>query len=329
MAEQSTRMTVKIYAIIVLYKIAAQDSVSYQSLQVAIGNAPNNTVVQIAFYDNTPGRQLALDLPQGVRWDSRGQNEGLAGPYNRALRQASEEGFHWLLTLDQDTSLPADFISKLSTTLEFVTSLNHVAAVVPRIYDKHRLISPNGLSLGMLPKFLPEDFVGVSLLGSTSAINSASTVRISSVQAAGGYDPNFPLDYCDAVMYHRLNAAGFRVFVMGQVRVEHELSVLDMKRRVSPQRYESILGAESAFWDECMGSMANLSLLLRYFYRIFLKLWQTGGSPAYAFANLRFLGRRIFYSQKRRRQLWDQEVQKTFALFDRTAENIRPSQSNL
>ena len=312
MVESRNPLPVRIYAIIVLYKLAAKDSASYHTLRAAIHHATDSAIVQMAFNDNTPGERRAEDLPAGIRWDSRGQNEGLAVPYNRSLAQAKSEGFDWLLTLDQDTSLPLDFISKLASTLEFVAPLSHVAAVVPRIYDKARLISPMGLSLGMLPKFLPEDFIGTSILESTTAINSASTVRISSVQAAGGYDPRFPLDYCDAVMYHRLHSAKFRIFVMGQVRVEHELSVLDMTRRVTPRRYESILGAESAYWDECMGGIADASLLLRYSYRIFLKLWQTGGSVSFALANLRFLGRRIFYSRKRRRQLWDQAVKRDF-----------------
>ena len=302
----------RIYAVIVLYKLAAKDSVSYQTLQASIDHACNKAFTKISFYDNTPGNPASGDLPADIRWESFGENRGLAVPYNDAIELAQEEGFDWLLTLDQDTSLPIDFISKLSSTIEFVTPLSRIAAIVPRIYDKNRLISPNGLLYDIFPTFLPDEFTGVSLMGSTSAINSASTVRISALRAVGGYDPRFPLDYCDAVMYHRLNKANFRVFVAGQIRVEHELSVLDMKRRVTPQRYESILGAESAFWDECMGFVAHISLLLRYCHRIFYKLWQTGGSLSYGKANLRFFFRRVLYSRSHRRKLWDQEVKRNF-----------------
>jgi GT2 family glycosyltransferase len=313
LAEPHNTAPVRIYAVIVLYKLAAKDSVSYHTLQAAIDYASAETVTQIAFYDNTPGGQPGDDLPKEIRRESYGENRGLAIPYNHAMEAAHQDGFDWLLTLDQDTSLPIDFISKLRSTLEFVTPLTQVAAVVPRIYDGDRLISPNGLLFDIFPRFLPDDFIGVSLLSSTSAINSASTVRISALQAVGGYDPRFPLDYCDAIMYHRLHAAKFRIFVAGQIRVEHELSVLDMKNRVTPPRYESILGAESAFWDECMGVVADVSLLLRYLYRIFYKLWQTGGSFAYGNANLRYFCRRVFYSRKHRRKLWDEAVKRDFS----------------
>ena len=38
------------------------------------------------------------------------RNEGIAGAYNYALRRAKREGFAWMLTLDQDTQLPPEFL---------------------------------------------------------------------------------------------------------------------------------------------------------------------------------------------------------------------------
>ena len=304
-------VTVRILAVIVLYKTAPKDSVSFRTLQAAMTHAvPGNTLVKIFFYDNTPGGQAAESFPDGIYYDSHGENRGLADAYNRATEIAHCEGFDWLLTLDQDTSLPVDFVSKLGATAEFITPLEYIAAIVPRISDKGRVISPNALTFGIFPNFFPAEFIGVSLDKTTSAVNSASTLRVRALKSIGGYDPRFWLDYSDAVMYQRLQRKGMRVFVAGNILVEHELSVLDMKNRVSRDRYEDILGAESAFWDEYMGGVAGLALLLRFLYRLCYKLWRTGGSPPYFIISLRFLCRRLLYTRKRRTAAWEQSVRR-------------------
>jgi GT2 family glycosyltransferase len=305
----------KLFAVIVLYKVIPQDSVSYQSLLAAMECVPPSSMeIEILFYDNTPGGQNIGSLPEGVRWESHGENNGLAIAYNRALEMAADGGYEWLLTLDQDTSLPTDFLSKLGPAIDFVTPLSQVASIVPKIFDKARLISPNGLRWDIFPTFFPSDFVGISLEPSTSAINSASTLRVSALRAIGGYDLRFPLDYCDAVMYRRLYAKNLRIFILGTIRVDHELSVLDMAARVTLERYASILGAESVFWDEYISKTAAVSLFFRYLYRIGYKLWQTGGSFSYVRISLRFFGRRIFYSRRRRMLDWEQSVKRPFVL---------------
>lgn len=300
----------KILAVIALYKIAPLDSVSFQTLQASVQQARQPSAVKIFFYDNTPGGQPLVAVPGGTTYESHDENRGLAVAYNRALEIAGQEGFDWLLTLDQDTSLPLDFVTKLDAATAFALPIAQVGAIVPRITDKGRVISPNALSSRMFPKFFPGDFVGVALEKTTSAVNSASTLRVSALKAIGGYDPRFWLDYSDAIMYYRLQKTGFRVFVAGNIRVEHELSVLDMKNRVSYERYEDILGAESAFWDECMGSVAGPALLLRFSYRLFYKFWRTGGTLPYFRISLRFLMRRMFCSRRRRMELWQQSVQR-------------------
>lgn len=316
MDESLSTLPVRILVVIVLYKIAPTASISFQTLQAAQRRAASGKVsVKTVFYDNTPGGQALEKLPEGITYESHNENKGLAVAYNRALEIACEEGFDWLLTLDQDTSLPDDFLDKLSDAVAYVTPLSRVAAVVPRITDKGRVISPNALSFKLFPKFFPADFIGISL-ERTSAVNSASTVRVSSLKMIGGYDPRFWLDYSDAVMFHRLHCKGLRIFIAGNIRVEHELSVLNMAERVTLERYEDILGAESAFWDECMGQIAGVALFLRFAYRILFKFWTTGASLPYFKISVRFFCRRLFFSRKHRTELWEHSFEKRFVLPD-------------
>ena len=303
----------RILAVIVLYKTAPGDSASFRTLRASIEESPDPSLVKMFFYDNTPGGQPEAKIPEGTSCESHAKNSGLATAYNRALAIALEEGYDWLLTLDQDTSLPLDFVTQLSVATSYALTLPTVGAVVPQIRDRQRLISPMVLRLRMLPKFIAEEFVGIALDPTISAVNSAAAVRVSALKSIGGYDPRFTLDYSDAVMFSRLQKNGFRLFVAGNIRVQHELSVMDMKNRVSYERYEDILGAESAFWDECMGGVAGLALLLRFSYRALYKFWRTGGSFAYVKISARYFWRRLAYSRERRMELWQESLRRRFS----------------
>jgi GT2 family glycosyltransferase len=315
----------KILAVIVLYKMAPRESESFISLQRALQSGGDASRWKVMFFDNTPGGQAHLVVPESAMYESDGRNRGLAAAYNRAIEVAGENDCEWLLTLDQDTSLGADFTEKIEAAVTYTASIPVVAAVVPRITDGGRIISPNALSLKMFPKFFPPEFVGVALDSTTSAVNSASVLRVSALEAMGGYDLRFWLDYSDAVMYRRLQKCGYRIFVAGNIDVEHELSVLKMKERVSVERYEDILGAESAFWDEYMGRVALPALMLRFAYRMLYKFGRTGGTFPFFLVTIRFALRRIFYSRSRRLQLWQESVQKKLATLDRPtlAESVR------
>lgn len=309
LVESANLFPVRVLAVIVLYEQTPQDSVSFQTLDAAIKHArPGKLSLKTFFYDNTPGGQASSKYPDKSSYEAPGENRGIAEAYNRAIEIAYQEGFDWLLTLDQDTKLPIDFLDNLADTVAFVTPLKKVAAVAPLLYDKTRLISPSAGPYATSPKQFSEEFIGISMEKSTWALNSASTVRVSALRSIGGYDSRFWMDYSDAVMYHRLESNGMRVFVAGNIRVEHELSVLDMKNRVSPARYEAILGAESAYFDECMGRTANRQLLVKSIYRSFYKFWGRGGNRAYSKIACRFLYRRLFYSRKRRMETWEHSV---------------------
>jgi len=309
LVESFNSVPIRMLAVIVLYRMDPQDSISFQTLEAARKNAPAGKLsLKLFFYDNTPGGQTSAESPEGSSYESPGENRGLAAAYNRALEIAHQEGYDWLLTLDQDTQLPIDFLSKIGDTAAFVSTLKQVAVIVPTIYDSGVLISPNAGSYTAFPKKFPEGFVGISLENSTSAVNSASMFKVSALRSVGGYDPRFWLDYSDAVMYHRLQSNGLRVFVAGNICVEHELSVQDMKHRVPLERYEAILGAESAYCDECMGRAADVQLLVKFLYRSFYKFWGRGGSLAYSRIAFRFLCRRLFYTRKHRMETWERSV---------------------
>jgi len=109
--------------------------------------------------------------------------------------------------------------------------MHDVAAIAPCISSDGRALSPFTLmKRWTLTKNIPDWFVGIPL-EDVYAVNSASTIKVSALRAVGGYDPRFNLDFSDLAIYHLLHCQGLSVFVAGNIHVEHEVSVYDMRNR--------------------------------------------------------------------------------------------------
>jgi GT2 family glycosyltransferase len=297
--------------VVVLYRSTPAKSRSLESLLEAVAHLSSGLVdLKILLYDNTPGGQDPGSLPASIDYKSDIQNSGLAAAYNYALERAHEGGFEWLLTLDQDTSLPADFLVKLCPAAAYAASLDSVAAIVPCLFGGGRAMSPWVRKWYWIrPTRLPEGFIGL-VRGSVFAANSASTLRVRALRAIGGYDPRFYLWASDLVLYSRLHQRGFRIFVSGNIHVEHEASILDLKHRSTPQRYEDMLRADEAFYDEFAGRADRAVLLLMTFHRMVFRIWTTGGGFAHFKIALRFLCRGLFCTQRHRMASWSRFVER-------------------
>ncbi len=169
-------------------------------------------------WDNSPEPEGARDLPEGVHYFTDESNSGLATAYNRALAWASEHGSEWLLTLDQDTAVPADFFVKMAAAAQASTRYAGIGAIVPQIAAGERRLSPNYFQFGAIPRWYRTGYVGVP--GEpVFAFNSGAMLRVEALQQAGGYDPRFWLDNSDAMIFSKLHEHGKRVYVAGDIQV--------------------------------------------------------------------------------------------------------------
>ncbi len=260
--ETRTTVPLTILAIIVIYRRLPMESSSLITLIESAKQAAGlNLRLKWMIADNTPGGQAISDLPAGGTYRAYPENPGLALPYNDALAVAAAEGYDWLLTLDQDTDLPGEFIASMARAAQAYADDQTVAAVVPRIEDVGRLISPFHFSRGFLPKVLPASAHGIAP-PHTSALNSASLLRVGSLLQLGGYDPGFPLHNSDTRLYKRLDDAGKRVAI-ADVTVQHELSILRRAERMSPERYRLMLRDECRFWDLHMDWLGRTERMVR------------------------------------------------------------------
>ena len=301
MSNSVNQSPARIFAVIALYKMQPNDSTALRTLLEAVSGVRAGEVeIKILLYDNTPGGQSVGAVPRGIQYIANPANGALAAACNYGLQKAHEAGFEWLLTLNQDTTLPNDFLRKLCDAIKSAAALPDVAGVVPSISSEGRTASP--FTVGKywtFTKHIPQGFVGIPE-GDVFAANSVSTIKVSALRAIGGFDPRFPLDMIDFDVDYRLHRQGLRFFVAGNIHVELELSNLDLRNRSSAARYEDYLGAEELFCDEYLGRGTSVAVVIKLIYRLAYKLRRNGGSLPYYKIAFTFLCRRLFYSRKHR-----------------------------
>lgn len=290
-------------AVIVLYRIAPADSPAFRSVMAARhALSPEIGQVRVLLWDNSPNREAGKNLPERVDYFGDESNSGLATAYNRALEWAELHSSDWLLTLDQDTAVPPDFFQKMASAARASTQFAGIGAIVPQIAAAGKQLSPNWFQFGAIPRWFYPGYIGVPS-EPVFAFNSGAMLSVAALKQVGGYDLRFWLDDSDAMIFSKLHEHGKRVYVAGDIQVEHEFSMKDMQRRMSPERYRNALLAETAFWDLRMNRAAGWERTLRLIVRIF-KHWIRGDSADLRRITWQALIRRLFTSRRRRIEQW-------------------------
>lgn len=255
-----------ILTIVVLYKRTPENSETVQSLTSEFRRNPGMAdQIGLLIWDNSPDPVVdpQMQIPAIYRGD--GENVGVAGAYDGGMRMAIASGCEWLLLLDQDTSIPAGFVSRLSEISREMQRRNDIAAIVPILMNGDEVSSPY-VQGWFRRKAIHPPFRGTPA-GLLLAHNSGAMVRITALREIGGFDLDFWLDYSDIVLFDRLQRSGRKIFVAGDVQAQHSISISDYDSLVSPERYRNILAAESSYWDVYRAmpfrALHSLRLLIR------------------------------------------------------------------
>jgi GT2 family glycosyltransferase len=302
--ERSTpRLITRLLAVVVIYKMKPRDSSTLQTLIATAANTSSDELdLKIVVWDNTPGGQDIGELPDGISYEPAPHNPGLAQAYNQVLGLAEAEGYEWLLTLDQDSSLPANFLAKVANLTRELTSVETVGAIVPQVIADGRIVSPFQFLFSSVPRWFPKGFVGISKKAAYAA-NSGATLRVRALREIGGYDSMFPLDLSDTNLFHRLHDSGKSVFIAGDLLLHHDFALLNKKARMSKERYKASLLDDCAFWDIYMGPTARFERIVRLSGRVCKDLSTSKGSGFWKLT-LSELTRRLLTSRKERIAGW-------------------------
>jgi GT2 family glycosyltransferase len=225
------------------------------------------SLLSLLVYDNSlEAHRVDNDLAHHYVHDP--ENGGLAAAYNYALAYAEENGYAWLLLLDQDTMLTSEFFAELIACTDTLQAADKVAAIVPKLMVRGVILSPAEHFVDFLRhqfrnavKTLARDDAGIQH-GRISAYNSGSTLRVTALRAIGGFPGEFWLDYLDHAVFHALTASGYRIYVLRTV-LQHELAESDLNARPT-WRFRNVLKAQSLFVQRAGG------LSDRLLYRLWL-----------------------------------------------------------
>lgn len=244
-----------VLAVMVLYRMHAEESPAYRSLQeLRRSDERIASGLPLLLWDNSPVPQTApASLYHETPYDYFCQdtrNPGLGAAYSEGLRMATKQRIPWLLLLDQDTEVTAGYLQELFRAV--ADAGPGVDALVPRLLQAGSPVSP------LLPRQVGPPtvyhgpagvFTGSDSRTKLQAFNSGACLRVSALQKIGGFDHRFPLDYLDHATFAALQRAGSLVFVL-DAALSHSLSTNTGLRSTPAQRarQRSILSAERRFY---------------------------------------------------------------------------------
>lgn len=247
-AHEVVSTSIHIMAVLVLYRCAPEDSACWKSLNLQLKELPEALQVSLLLCENEAGPDRALSLPNWCEYLPVAENAGLAWAYNAGLEKALQNGSTWLLTLDQDTVLPADFVRQMGARVAALDGRQDIAAIVPELMSTSGEVYSPFLAKTGYESALPAGFRGVAR-GDVRAFNSGALVRVSWLKDNGGYNSIFWLDFLDHALFRSIGKSGSRVWVAGDIRVEHHLSLAEDRSSMSEARFQNFLEAEAASLD--------------------------------------------------------------------------------
>ncbi len=316
---------VRILAVLVLYRCSLLESKTWQSLMSQVeAESQSDTGFRLLICINgasTDGPGAADEpafpqsMPAWVRIVSVSKNAGLAWAYDYALALAGREGAGWLLTLDQDTELPADFLIRMQAKAGELDGRRGIGAIVPR------LTSEAGKPLSPVIAGLQEQAVSIQVPGvvdgDVRAYNSGALMRVAALQAIGGYDRRFWLDYLDHAIFRALHAGGYEVWIESSLVLRHQLSLDAGRETMGEERFRNFAMAEAAFQDLHAGRMTRGLYLLRLMLRAVNQ--KRRGDPAHFFrTTVGLIGERLLLSRQERTHRWEASLAGVLAVPDVT-----------
>jgi GT2 family glycosyltransferase len=293
---------VKFYAVIVLYRRELQQSQTWRTLVPLVEKLAGSPVFSLLICENEPPEAADVELPKWAERLSRADNGGLAWAYNAGLQRAIATGAQWLLTLDQDTHLPTDFLEKMTSNVSALSKRQEIAAIVPQLISvTGEVYSPFFAKLGR-ERAVSRGFTGIGR-GDLRAFNSAALLRVSWLEKIGGYPSLFWLDFLDHATFRSLREAGGEIWIDGQLQLEHHLSLKEERHSMNEPRIAKFLQAESGVVD-LYGSFLDRWL---YTARLPLRLgnqWRRGDNQFFLKQTKLLLLQRLTTRRRQRLAAW-------------------------
>jgi hypothetical protein len=234
---------------VVLYRTVPQESETVRGVVSALrSSADLRAAYELLLWDNTPEALAApprLDVP--CQYQHATTNNGVAGAFNGAMDVCINNGYQWMLMLDQDTEVTSEYLMGMLHHRDTIGADSRIAAIAPLLFHGDFQLSPQQVlrfrHAPVTPK--PARILG----GEAFAANSGVLIRVAALSAIGGYSVDFWLDHSDMYVFHQLHLQGKAIYLATDLHLQHSMTMLDYDGQMTPERYDNFLHAEQAFLD--------------------------------------------------------------------------------
>lgn len=168
---------------------------------------------QLYVYDNSEKSHKDLFKNYDkVKYLSQNENMGIAYALNAGAKQALQDGYEWLLTMDQDSRYEQNELQKLIDYIEVHET------------EKIGLISPwHVIKTGVQKTTEGEEDV-------IEVMTSGNIVSLKAYQAVGGWKDWMFIDSVDIEFCMNLNVHGYRVIRLNYAELQHNLGNIEIKK---------------------------------------------------------------------------------------------------
>lgn len=196
-------MSEKIAGVVVLYR---PDKEVIENIRSYI-----QTVQKLYLVDNTDTANHAIvqalqSESSSIEYIHLFGNQGIARALNEAASRAWQEGYEWLLTMDQDSFASEDMIKNLLEVCHTFPG-KEIGIIAPRYIQQ-----TDGT---VMPRSSVEEVDVV--------ITSGNLLNLEAYTKVGPFREDFFIDYVDHEYCLRLKLAGYKVLVHNQVLLHHKL----------------------------------------------------------------------------------------------------------
>jgi len=275
-------------AVLVIYNCKIEEAKTFNSLLKNFEKTPNKFEnFKLIIYDNSFLKQsIPVTIPFEYQYVHDRKNS-VAIAYNYALNQATKTSHDWLLLLDQDSTLPEDFIDNLSCHLSIIGEDVTVTAVVPKMRHKKVIFSPTKVLFGGTVSKLDIRHRGICKVENVFAIGCGCVIAVSFLKKVGGFNETFWIDLLDRWLFLTIHNMGGKVYITDSI-IEHESSVRNFDKFMNEKRYYNILKYENIFMKSYKSRIENCIFYLRLIKRS-VRLFFTVNDKKYSLMTLLFL----------------------------------------
>lgn len=216
-------------------------------------------VKKIYIYIN--GRaDVELIASEKIVYLGENENKGIAYALNAIMVAAKNDGYKWVLTMDQDSILPEDLIIDFARYFE----KEDIAIICPQVIDKRRVYMSCIKKIG-------EEYVDF-------CITSASCTSIEAWLKIGGFDEWMFIDLVDNDFCKRLTISGYKILRINKWVLDQQFGKIVPK---SPR--------EQQFWVK-LSKITGVENIAKFSYRKFVSPMRV----YYTCRNIIYLNKKLY-----------------------------------